>query len=96
MRSQLWLLLNVKTSVGGYVVAELQDATGTPLPGYTQSDAVVVKGNAIRAPLAWATPGAAPVSDLAVPSAGGATPLVLVLSLKHATVYAWDLQCVQP
>ena len=37
---------------------------------------------------------AAATYDLRAASADGALPLVLAFSMRHAKLYAWDLQCV--
>ena len=92
--AQLWLLLNVQTSVaGGATVALLAPGSLTPLPGRGPAEALPFFGDSVRTPAAWA-PGAAggdPVRDLA-PFAG--TQVVLSVSLVHAHLFAWELQCV--
>jgi hypothetical protein len=101
----VWLLLNAETSAGGFVTVELRDAaSGTPVPGYADADAIPVKGNAIRAPVSWVRPAGGGVADppvpapaafdLGPPSANGTRPLVVAFTLKHATLWAWDVQCV--
>ena len=47
------LQLNVDTSAGGIVKAELQDPTGRPLPGFTEFEADEINGNSVRMPVKW-------------------------------------------
>jgi hypothetical protein len=91
----LWLLLNAETSVGGYVRVELRDAaTGVPVPGYDFNASKPLQGNAVRTPVAWMTAGGGVTSALELPSQHGTVPLILAFEMKHASLYAWDLQCV--
>ena len=94
--AQLWLLLNVQTSVaGGASVALLAPGSLAPLPGRGPAEALPFFGDSVRAPASWAPAAAAggdPVRDLA-PFAG--TQVVLSVSLVHAHLFAWELQCVQ-
>jgi hypothetical protein len=92
--AQLWLLLNVQTSVaGGAAVALLAPGSLAPLPGRGPADALPFYGDSVRAPASWApaAAGGDPVRDLA-PFAG--TQVVLSVSLVHAHLFAWELQCV--
>ena len=92
--AQLWLLLNVQTSVaGGAAVALLEPGSLAPLPGRGPADALPFFGDSVRAPAAWApsAAGGDPVRDLA-PFAG--TQVVISVSLVHAHLFAWQLQCV--
>ena len=93
--AQLWLLLNVQTSVAGAAaVALLAPGSLAPLPGRGPADALPFYGDSVRAPAAWAPAAGAggdPVRDLA-PFAG--TQVVLSVSLVHAHLFAWELQCV--
>lgn len=96
--AQLWLLLNVQTSVaGGAAVALLAPGSLAPLPGRALADAAVFVGDAVRAPVGWraaaggARSSAPLVRDLA-PFAG--TEVVVLASLVHAQLWAWEVQCV--
>ncbi len=92
-QQQLWLLLNVQTSAaGGASVALLTPGTLTPLPGRGHGDALPFVGDTVRAPVGWAgVGGGGTVRDLA-PFAG--TQVVLSVTLVHAHLFAWELQCV--
>ena len=92
--AQLWLLLNVQTSVaGGAAVALLTPGSLAPLPGRGPQDALPFVGDHVRAPVGWAPGGAGgdPVRDLS-PYAG--SQVVLSVRLVHAHLFAWELQCV--
>ena len=92
-RAQLWLLLNAATSVaGGVGVALLDGATLAPLANF--SAPLEFSGNAVRWPAAWATTGeprqpiARDISSLAGRS------VVARVALRHAQLFAWEVQCV--
>ena len=92
--AQLWLLLNVQTSAaGGVSVALLSPGNLEPLPGRGPADALPFVGDVVRSPVAWApsAEGGEPVRNLA-PFAG--TQVVISVSLVHAQLFAWELQCV--
>jgi hypothetical protein len=90
--AQLWLWLNVQTSVaGGAAVALLAPGSLAPLPGRALENAAVFVGDAVRAPVGWRAAAGAPlVHDLA-PFAG--TEVVVLVSLVHAQLWAWEVQC---
>lgn len=74
------LMINFATSAGGGVRVEIQDASGTPLPGYSLAEAVEQVGNAIERPVAWQRGG-----DV---SALSGRPVRLRFALKDADLYA--------
>lgn len=95
--AQLWLLLNAQTSVAGQVtLALLQPGTLEPIPGYSPTMSVPFYGDSVRTPAGWA-PGGNGTSPLLsrdlAPLAGQS--VVVLVSLTHAQVFAWVLQCVQ-
>jgi len=47
------LVLNVSTSAAGSVRVELQDETGTPIPGYTRDDCDEIIGDEIARVVSW-------------------------------------------
>jgi len=74
------LLLNFATSAAGSVRVELQDAGGTPIPGYSLDDSVELIGNEIKRAARW-TSGES-VAELA------GRPVRLRFVLQDADVYA--------
>ncbi len=77
------LHLNYATSGAGSVRVELQDAGGTPLPGFRLRDMAPLYGDALDEPVAWKTGG-----DLARLRG---TPVRVKFALQDADVFA--LQC---
>jgi len=47
------LTLNFKTAATGSVKAELQDASGKPIPGFALADCKTLQGDAIDQPVTW-------------------------------------------
>jgi len=108
--SQLWLLLNAETSVAGNITVAVLDAgTLQPLPGYSHDDSVPVWGTSVRSPVGWLRPTASqpsqPLRSTPIPPSAtyDLTPLarsppaggvMLHVAMVHATLYAWELQCV--
>lgn len=45
--------VNYSTSAAGHIRVEIQDPTGTPIPGYTLDDCPAVVGDKIRHVVAW-------------------------------------------
>ena len=74
------LLLNVATSAAGAVRVEIQDADGTPIPGFRAEDADPVVGDAIAWPVTWQ--GRADVGRLA------GRPVRLRFVMREADLYA--------
>jgi hypothetical protein len=74
------LSMNFATSVAGGIQVEIQDADGTPVPGFTLTDAEPQFGNAIDRTVTWKT--GADVSRLA------GKPVRLRFILKDADLYA--------
>lgn len=74
------LMLNFATSAAGGIRVEIQDAAGTPLPGFSLDDAVELIGNEIEREVRWKH--GADVSKLAQ------QPVRLRLVMKDADVYA--------
>jgi hypothetical protein len=91
--AQLWLLLNAATSVAGGVGVTLLEA-GTLAPLANFSTPCEFTGNAVRWPAAWATAGdpAQPCSRDIAGLAGRS--IVASVALRHAQLFAWELQCV--
>lgn len=78
------LVLNFATSAAGGIRVEIQDAEGTPLPGFTLDDTVELIGNEIEREVRWKH--GADVSRLAQ------QPVRLRLVMKDADVYALRFQ----
>lgn len=89
--AQLWLLLNVRTSVAGRVSVTLLAPDLTPIPGFNV--AVPFTGDAIRAPVGWSSAGAN-VTSYDFSALAGSSVIVRV-ELVHAELFAWEVQCVQ-
>ena len=49
------LTLNFKTAASGSVQVELQDPSGTPIPGFTLADCKPLQGDSIDQPVTWST-----------------------------------------
>ena len=47
------LLLNYATSAAGSILVEVQDESGKPIPGFTQTDAVEIYGDELDCKVAW-------------------------------------------
>lgn len=76
------LLVNFATSAPGGVRIELQEESGTPIPGYTLADSVELIGDRIERAARWKEKG----PDIAATIAG--RPVRLRMVLKDATLYA--------
>ena len=76
------LLLNVATSAAGSVRCELQDANGTPIPGFTMDQCDTLFGDNLERIVSW-NGGQAELKSLA------GKPIRLRLELKDADVYAF-------
>ncbi|WP_343703760.1 hypothetical protein [Chitinophaga sp.] len=74
------LEINYATSAAGGIRIEMQDAEGTPLPGFTMEDATTIIGNETKRVVRWK--GSADVSALA-----GKT-VRLKIHMKDADLYA--------
>lgn len=74
------LVINFATSAGGSIRAELQDAAGQPIPGFSLADSPVLFGNTIRQVVDWN--GDAELSPLA------GQPVRLRFELKDADLYS--------
>lgn len=75
------LHLNFSTSAAGSVLVEIQDAAGTPLPGYALADATPTIGNEIERAVYWQ-------STSSVESLTG-RPVRLRFVLKDADLYSF-------
>ena len=78
------LLLNFATSAAGSIRVEIQDAEGTPIPGYSADEAQELIGNYIEHPASWK--GGTDVSALA------GRPIRLHLIMKDADLYSLKFQ----
>jgi hypothetical protein len=74
------LQLNCATSAAGSIRVELQDAAGTPLPGYAAIDCVEFFGNSIEHTVSWKQ--GSDISQLA------SQPVRLRFLMKDADVFA--------
>ncbi|HWQ53061.1 MAG TPA: hypothetical protein VN442_05210 [Bryobacteraceae bacterium] len=75
------LEINYSTSAAGSVRVEIQDAAGTPLPGFTLADSREIIGDEIARTVAWRD--GADVSHLA------GKPVRLRFVVKDADVFSW-------
>ena len=91
--SQLWLLVNAKTSVAGKVsVTFLTPSTLSPLLGFDIP--IPFTGDSVRAPVKWATvnnPTHPYISDI---STLGGSDIVIKVDLVHAQLFSWEVQCI--
>ena len=74
------LVINFATSPGGHLRAELQDAEGRALPGFSMAEAAVMSGDHIEQAVRW--PGGARVARLA------GKPVRLRVALHDADLYS--------
>jgi hypothetical protein len=78
------LALNFATSEGGSVRAEIQDAAGKPIDGFTLADSEALRGDAIEQTATWKS--GRDLSELA------GRPVRLRLALSAADVYSFRFQ----
>lgn len=83
LADQSTLLLNAVANPGGYVLTELLDDNGVPIPGFTRDDAIPFQDNAVFHPVAWRQQ-----SDLA-PLEGQSVQIRFIL--RQARLYAFRL-----
>jgi hypothetical protein len=78
------LMLNVSTAAAGSVRVEVQDAEGTPVPGFTLADSLPVVGDRIEHVVQWqGMPSLDPLQG---------KPIHLRLVMQEADVYAFQFQ----
>jgi hypothetical protein len=73
-------MLNFATSAAGSIRVEIQDAAGTPIPGYSAGEGQELIGNYIEHPARWK--GGTDVSALA------GRPIRLHFIMKDADLYS--------
>ncbi len=78
------LVINHATSAAGSIWVEIQDASGNPLPGFTQEDADEVIGDEIARTVTW--------NDNADVSALAGQPVRLRFVMKDADVYSMQFR----
>ncbi len=78
------LALNVDTGGGGHLRVEIQDAQGTPVPGYALADCDPVNGNRVDYGVSWR--GKSDVAALA------GKPVRLKLLMRSAKLFAFQFQ----
>jgi len=76
------LELNLDTSAGGVAQVEIQDASGTPIPGFTLAEADQLNGNSVRMAVSWG--GRTDVSSLA------GKPVRMHLRMRSCKLYAFQ------
>jgi hypothetical protein len=76
------LRVNFATSAAGSIAFELQDAKGTPLPGFTLTESAPLFGDAVERTVSWK--GGKKLTDLA------GTAIRLRCQLKDADLYAFQ------
>ena len=77
-----FLEFNVDTSAGGLVRAEIQDASGRPIPGFSRNEANPLNGNSVRMRASW---NASPDLSRLV-----GRVIRLEISLRGAKLYAFQ------
>ena len=80
------LLLNVETSVAGFVAVEVQTA-GTPVPGMELNASAVTKGSAVSAVASWGSGTLASLSSLA------GKQVQIRVAMTDASLYSIRLSC---
>ena len=80
------LQVNFATFDQGTLRAELQDAAGNPIPGFTLADSTAVSGDEIEQVLSWS--GGADVGQLA------GTPVRVLFELSDAELYSFHFRSV--
>lgn len=83
------LLVNMQTSVAGFVAIELQGENGLALPGYSLDDADNLKGSALNAVASWRNGSLASLSLLA------GTNVSLRVVLPSAKLFSLKLACAE-
>jgi len=78
------LQVNFATTGAGTLRAELQDAEGNPLPGFTLADSQPAAGDEIAQVLSWT--GGPDVGPLA------GTPVRILFELDEADLYSFQFQ----
>lgn len=78
------LTLNFSTSAAGGILVEIQEADGSPIPGFTFEDAVETIGNEIERKVAWKQGG--DVGSLA------GRPVRLKFAMKDADLFAFQFR----
>ena len=78
------LEMNFSTSVAGYVRIEIQDADGSPIPGYTLKDSPEIFGDQLDRVVAWKT--GKDVSQLA------GKPIRLRFVMRDADLYSFKFR----
>ncbi len=69
---------------GGELRAELRDAGGKPIPGFTFSDSVPVTGDGLALPVRWR--GGAGLGRIS------GTPVCLAFRLRNAALYSYQFE----
>jgi len=91
--SQLWILINAKTSVAGSVsMTLLTPQTLVPIPGYDVP--LPFSGDSVRTPVTWAStndPSSPNLNDI---SKLAGNNIVVQVQLVHAQLFAFEVQCV--
>jgi hypothetical protein len=80
------LLLNYATSAAGSLRVEIQDAAGTPIPGFTLADAEALYGDSVEQQVGWKE--GADVSRLS------GKPVRLRFGIKDADLFSFHFQPV--
>lgn len=78
------LVINYSTSAGGSVRVEIQDESGTPIPGFTLTDSRNHVGDAIEQPVSWKN--GSDVSSLA------GKPVRLRFAMQEADLFAMQFR----
>lgn len=81
------LVVNASTSAGGSITVEIQDATGTPIPGFEMERCVPVIGDAIELPVNW--------QDQPSLEKLAATPVRLRFKMTEADLFAMQFTTEQ-
>eukprot|EP00026_Physarum_polycephalum_P012048 Phypoly_transcript_12314.p1 GENE.Phypoly_transcript_12314~~Phypoly_transcript_12314.p1 ORF type:complete len:349 (+),score=41.34 Phypoly_transcript_12314:97-1047(+) len=85
------LLLNIETSVSGFVTVQVQNTNGEAFPGFSTADCIPIKGNFVRIPVIWSV-GGAYNSDLRK-IAAASQPVVFSFIMSHTKIFAFEIAC---
>jgi hypothetical protein len=81
------LLLNIETSVVGWVSVEIQTSDGDAIPGFSHSEANLLKGNLVDHAFSWGTPPNESMQALA------GQKVRLAIRMPDAELFSFTFRC---